>query len=130
MDRTHLLTSLFGVLLYSAFSFGLGINCRGSSACEYTGGNFNALVNTVCNEVPPGNIYAPNVRIASNCHGVGGLSAFTQNTHQIITGAQACVLLRKLQDHGCRECGSVPLGGSNNDVSKGELTVNYVSSCG
>lgn len=57
--------------------------------------------------------------LASNCafyqHGDGGSTD------------HALELLQDLVDHKCTSCGSVPTT-PGNDVSKGELTVNVVSS--
>ncbi|ORY01486.1 killer toxin, partial [Basidiobolus meristosporus CBS 931.73] len=107
----------------------IGINCRGSSQCGATGNSLNQLVNTVCN-LPKKDSYGPGVRIASNCHILGGISTFTQNTGRSITASQACSLLHKLQNHGCNVCGSVPLGfPGDNNVAHGQLTVNYVAQC-
>ena len=40
--------------------------------------------------------------------------------------SDALTLLTELQSHGCTICGSIPTN-SGNDVSTGELTVNFVS---
>ncbi|ORX79203.1 killer toxin [Basidiobolus meristosporus CBS 931.73] len=107
----------------------LGINCRGSSECATTGNSLNQLVAKVCS-LPGGNIYGPGVRIATNCHILGGIAAFTQKTGSSISASKACSLLHELQNHGCNVCGSVPLGyPGDNDVNHGELTVNYVGNC-
>ena len=44
-----------------------------------------------------------------------------------VTGALVKSKLRELRDHGCRVCGSVPLGRGNDPQSLGILTVNYIS---
>ncbi len=128
MSLPSLAPILIGIILYIDATSGLGINCRGSSNCSglYS---LNVIANKVCNEVPPGNVYNPGVRIATNCVAASGIAAFVQSTSQSITGAQACQLLRRLQDHNCKVCGSIPIN-PGNDVSKGQLTVNFVGACG
>ena len=44
-----------------------------------------------------------------------------------VTGALVKKKLGELRDHGCRVCGSVPLGGDNDPKRQGILTVNYIS---
>lgn len=101
------ITLLIGIItLCPDFSSELRINCRGSSNCSglYS---LNKITAKVCNDVPPNNIIKPG-------------AAFVQTTSQTIMGRQACELLRRLQDHNCKVCGSIPIN-TGNDVSKGQL---------
>ncbi|TFK26856.1 killer toxin [Coprinopsis marcescibilis] len=104
----------------------LGINCRGNSNC---GGTLCQLTDLLAqaNRLPDGNIYFPGQHIV--CCGdnaiASGLCAFTQSTSENITGARVKELLQGLVNHGCGKCGSNPF--QNNDVSQGQLTVNWVS---
>lgn len=120
--------AFIGIMLCPNDSSGLGINCRGSSSCSGIY-NLNIIVDKVCNQTPQGNVYNPGVRIATNCVASSGIAAFIQSTSQSLNAGQVCQLLRKLQDHGCRVCGSIPIN-PGNDVSKGQVTVNFVSACG
>ncbi|ORX77841.1 killer toxin, partial [Basidiobolus meristosporus CBS 931.73] len=107
----------------------LGINYRGGSECAITVNSSNQLVAKICS-LPSGNSYGPGVRITANCRILGDITAFTQKTGSSITTSKAWSLLHELQNHGCNECGSVPLGyPEDNDVKHGELTVNYVGKC-
>lgn len=103
--------TLLGFLCYLETCFGLGINCQGSSECKRVS-NLNSVKADVCSK-PPGNIYRSGDHIGTYCPpGVGGTAAFIQFVPDgtTITAAKACELLGYLQDHGCKGCGSVPLG--------------------
>lgn len=125
-----LTVSLFGIISYPDISFGLGINCRGSSTCGVVEGSIATLTNNVCS-LPGFFKYAPGQRITYYCDRfAGGLAVFTQNTSSNLSARNACSLLKRLQNHGCKKCGSIPLAfPGSNDVSKGQLTVNYVAHC-
>ncbi|KAK1072944.1 ATP-binding cassette long-chain fatty acid transporter pxa1 [Friedmanniomyces endolithicus] len=56
----------------------------------------------------------------------GGICSFLQGTSSGVQGGEIKGLLQELQKRGCEACGSIPTT-SQNDVSKGELTVNFVS---
>ncbi|KAK0252868.1 hypothetical protein LTS09_012025 [Friedmanniomyces endolithicus] len=56
----------------------------------------------------------------------GGICSFLQATSSGVQGGVIKGLVQELQKHGCNACGSIPTT-SQNDVSKGELTVNFVS---
>ena len=65
---------------------------------------------------------------------LGGICAFTQGqvgksglAAHGVTGAQIKQKLQQLSLHGCRICGSVPLGDGNDPHEAGILTVNYIS---
>ena len=56
----------------------------------------------------------------------GNFCAFLQNAPEAKTVAQVKGYVQALLNHGCQVCGSDPTE-PGNDVSKGQLTVNYVS---
>jgi hypothetical protein len=56
----------------------------------------------------------------------GSICAFIQNAGGAWSW-QIKTLAQDLADHGCKICGSVPIGfPGTNDVSQGQLTFNYV----
>lgn len=117
--------SYFTTILTVAFAThiaALGINCRGSFVCN-TGAitcgiaDLQDQVNMLDDDAS----FGPGEHIACCDH----LCAFTQNTDEDIDGAYAKQLIAAVHGHGCTRCGSAPF--SDNDVSEGELTVNYVA---
>ncbi|KAJ5607927.1 hypothetical protein N7537_004546 [Penicillium hordei] len=108
-------------------AFALGINCRGSSQCmlvstsdasEAIQGYIQAAIDTGSG----GNFYHEGKQIGCK----DSICAFYQS------GASgdlndAITHINNIVNHGCGNCGSDPTQ-PGNDVSKGELTVNYVSS--
>ncbi|KAK3373169.1 killer toxin Kp4/SMK [Lasiosphaeria ovina] len=87
----------------------LGINYRGSSQCS---GSARELVVKPSQEI--------------GCVS-GNLCAFTQNLFPSVwlTSAEIKMFGQQIIDHGCNSCGSTPV--YSNDVTRGELTFNYVS---
>jgi hypothetical protein len=88
--------------------------------------NTPALADTIKNDAT----FADGEQIACNQYkdsGSGGaFCAFMQNIGDNKTDAVTVKnKMRDLWDHGCRTCGSVPAW-PGNDVSKGQLTVNFV----
>nr|Q90121.1 RecName: Full=KP4 killer toxin; AltName: Full=Fungal toxin KP4; AltName: Full=Killer protein 4; Flags: Precursor [Ustilago maydis virus P4]AAA75041.1 protoxin [Ustilago maydis virus P4]AAA89185.1 KP4 toxin [Ustilago maydis virus P4] len=105
----------------------LGINCRGSSQCGLSGGNLMVRIrDQACGN--QGQTWCPGERRAKVCGTGNSISAYVQSTNNCISGTEACRHLTNLVNHGCRVCGSDPLY-AGNDVSRGQLTVNYVNSC-
>ncbi|ORX63724.1 killer toxin [Basidiobolus meristosporus CBS 931.73] len=112
---------------------GLGINCRGSSDCDFVAnsGHVIAEMRQLCGgdqnqQFSNGqHIITVNEQI-TNFPVRRNFCAFTQNMgDRTIPKWKACQLLGFLADHGCNQCGSVPVDFPNvNDVSKGQLTVN------
>ncbi|KAK3169359.1 hypothetical protein OEA41_008742 [Lepraria neglecta] len=54
-------------------------------------------------------------------------------TGKIVVGVDGQTIKEKVNDlysHGCRGCGSVPIGPNNDPNSQGILTVNYVATPG
>ena len=127
----------------------LGINCRGSILCPDSIGGFppdyiGTLIDIAngsaldcpsdfsCGPLNDAEIYFPMDHILCLPTGqsiLGGICAFAQgsNVPSGVTGVLIKRKLRELGDHGCRICGSVPLGGDNDPRRRGILTVNYIS---
>ncbi|KAF4445487.1 Killer toxin, Kp4/SMK-like, core [Fusarium austroafricanum] len=105
----------------------LGINCRGSGAC-----NFNdASLDTVLTQAKQlqangqgGHNWAEHVQIACSKGQWGSVCAFFQSGASGTTD-RVVELLQGLKDHKCTQCGSIPTQDGNN-VDDGQLTVNYV----
>ncbi|KAL6711825.1 hypothetical protein ACN47E_002868 [Coniothyrium glycines] len=114
----------------------LGINCRGSGRCASCSVNINeirASVNTIndATQFSNGQLIACNLcQHCSNCGGSWqqGLCAFAQNmkADEKISAKRVKEQLKATADHGCNRCGSSPIH-PGNDVSTGQVTVNYVS---
>lgn len=109
---------------------GLGINCRGSGLCDSGGGAATDLVAAMKN-INPSQWYNDGDHIA--CRGTSGragICAFLQNSGGE-NGSTIQSLAPYITDHGCSNCGSVPLlYPSENNVANGELTFNDVSDAG
>ncbi|KAI9802869.1 MAG: hypothetical protein M1833_001468 [Piccolia ochrophora] len=107
----------------------LGVNCEGSLECDARRDTTqyikDALVSFDGAQPFEGGEQLACKRIAG-----GGVCAFFQNTNRG-TANQALDLIDRLISHGCHGCGSQPTDPSGNDVSHGELTVNFVTDpCG
>ncbi|GAB7353821.1 hypothetical protein MBLNU459_g4195t1 [Dothideomycetes sp. NU459] len=108
----------------------LGINCRGSTDCSKTLGADATAMTTlhgIVANLPSGRSYANGQQIACTTGpNGGGICVFAQNTNGVNAGT-AATQLGNLLYHGCAICGSSPTDYPNtNDVSKGQITVNYV----
>ena len=141
----------------SASGNALGVNCRGSYLCpsEFLNPDYVGLMLDIAEgraECNPGSsfncgpmndtdYYKGGAHIICLPQGqsfLGGICAFTQG-HPTATkmevnpagfgiwGTQLKQKLRQLSLHGCRICGSVPLGKGNDPGEAGILTVNYIS---
>ena len=123
------LTALLATLLVVG-SNGLGINCRGSSSCAGSSGTLAGLTAEICNHNPQSDTKGPGDHFAQSACGEyeGGKAVFVQSTSQTLSFGQVCGLLRQLEAHGCKGCGSIPINPGNN-VDDGQVTVNYVESC-
>lgn len=138
-------------------NIGLGINCRGSSLCpsDYLAPDYVGIMLNIANGLARCNprssfncgpmndtdFYEPGAHIVCLPQGrsfLGGICAFTQGNLGVsgreatavsigVTGIRIKQKLQQLSLHGCRICGSVPLGNSNDPNEAGILTVNYVS---
>ena len=133
----------------SAVGTSLGINCRGSLLCpdhigtspdymrtliEITNGNaVDCPSDFSCGPLNDADIYLSQDHIVCLPTGVsvlGGICAFAQGSNVPATGVTGALVkskLGELRNHGCRVCGSVPLGGDNDPQRQGILTVNYIS---
>ena len=128
----------------------LGINCRGSILCpDNIGASSPDYIRTLieiangtavdcpsdfsCGPLNDADIYFPKDHILCLPTGkslLGGICVFAQGRNVPATGVTGALVKRKLgqlRDHGCRVCGSVPLGGDNDPQRHGILTVNYIS---
>ncbi|KAM0437863.1 hypothetical protein ACHAPT_002228 [Fusarium lateritium] len=105
-----------------------GINCEGSALCADQKGflvKISDLITDNINGVDPNYHFSNGEQIACS----GKLCAFLQKTSNGASGQEVRDAIVKLRNHGCDGCGSVPF--IDNDVDKGELTVNYVTDgCG
>ena len=124
----------------------LGINCRGSFLCpdgRFKEPYLHSLVQIAkgmdcesssgfnCGPINDTDIWAPGKHILCLPQeiSIGGICVFTQgNVAPLgITGDVTRQKLLELKQHGCRECGSVPLSDDNNPDTSGILTVNWVT---
>ncbi|KAL5330605.1 hypothetical protein ACEPPN_000123 [Leptodophora sp. 'Broadleaf-Isolate-01'] len=109
-----------------------GINCQGSA--DYAGFGFSLaslsdICNNLCSHISD-TVRQNGYHLAEACNNVKeGLAAFYQGTHRGESTRTACTLCRRLEEHGCKTCGSAALVA--NDINLGgELTVNtVVGSC-
>ncbi|KAM0795802.1 killer toxin, kp4 [Usnea florida] len=116
----HLTALIFAVTGTLTVVHGLGINCRGSLRCG--GSGILDAIHTAITNLPQGNTYSNGQHIACD----GNICAFYQNLQGSQTAVQAAGQVQDLINHGCTVCGSDPTN-PGNDVSTGELTVNYVT---
>lgn len=149
MRFTNTLTATVA-LAAAPFALGLGINCRGSAACSYAAcpGGLDQMNKILTNaisygygnnwyntggkqpQLPPPRYWhwssiAKRTPLVVQVACTGNCCAFFQN------GASGTVYnvrdhVQRLMSHGCKICGSNPTK-PGNDVSTGQLTVNYVS---
>jgi hypothetical protein len=108
-----------------------GINCAGSSSCGIggLGGLPYARLEDVRDAVAagPDGTWTDGQQIACAAHATGRLCAYYQKTGgRTFTKDQSIAYLDSLMDHGCSNCGSIPVDDGNN-TNNGELTVNFVS---
>lgn len=107
-----------------------GINCNGGAACRLGGlaGTPRGKISDLYDTISAGNgIFRNGEQIECKPHASGRLCAFYQNIgNRSFNTQQTLEYLNRLLEHGCEVCGSVPTD-DGNDVSKGELTVNYVA---
>ncbi|KAJ6789039.1 hypothetical protein PWT90_08410 [Aphanocladium album] len=116
------------LLTFVSTATALGINCRGSGACNLNSASLKEVLTQVRQIQAQGNgghQYGSGVQLACSSGQYASICAFYQNGASG-TADRAAELLQGLVDHGCTQCGSNPTQ-PGNDVSKGELTVNIVS---
>ena len=105
-----------------------GINCDDSTLCGDQKGFLEKLTDIVTdniNGVDPNYHFSNGEQIAC----AGHIGAFLQKASNGAWGQEVTGGIVKLRNHGCKACGSYPF--IDNDVDKGELTVNYVTNnCG
>ncbi|OAA52155.1 Killer toxin, Kp4/SMK-like, core [Cordyceps fumosorosea ARSEF 2679] len=118
----------FSLSLFLTGAAALGINCRGSGFCNVNDASLQVVHDQVGNLIASGGgdrRFNGGDQIACSHGSQGSICAFYQNGASGST-KDAYGQLQQLLDHKCHACGSVPTE-PGNDVSKGELTVNYVS---
>jgi hypothetical protein len=120
-------------LALTAGAMSLGINCLGSDRCSVGIASLGDLIFTVeAQGINPNRLYNNNENIvciaADGDVNNPGLCAFIQRAFGPIAGKDVLSLLQEISDHGCTQCGSVPLlfPNDNNINDHGELTVNVV----
>lgn len=107
-------------LTLAATSSALGINCRGSFQCIFlTDSPLDTVVGFI-DQIDESRFYQNGEHIACT----GFICAFLQNSGGA-PGSSIKTLAHNLLDHGCHQCGSVPLFfPQDNDVANGQLTIN------
>ncbi|KAK3181606.1 hypothetical protein K4F52_007161 [Lecanicillium sp. MT-2017a] len=118
--------AIFSTVIATAAA--LGINCRGSGACNLNNASLKEVLTQVKQMQASGNgghQYSTGVQLACAQGQYASICAYYQNGASG-NADRAAQLLQGLIDHGCSQCGSNPTE-PGNDVSKGELTVNVVS---
>ncbi|EAW10839.1 uncharacterized protein ACLA_053130 [Aspergillus clavatus NRRL 1] len=121
------------IMVASALSANaLGINCRGSAKCSALWGPSDAAkqLTNVIQGIDTNRWYLNGEHIAcvgNDAGNGGGYCAFLQKTGGT-NGGVIKNLAHYINDHGCKQCGSVPYyyPQGNNNVDDGELTYNYV----
>src|SRR5258707_10026106 len=125
---------ILALMAFASSVTALGINCQGSSNCDpFFLPPAAALLEEIVAHVSDGRWYQNGQKIVcvngrgskttrrSNC-------AFLQRTGGL-PGYEIKKLARRIVDHGCKTCGSVPVfidQGDNDVNSHGELTFNFV----
>ena len=144
----HFNVHTFALLILFPSIRSLGINCRGSLACEddsnyFFNSNFHVLSAFYNALVEPNSPYYPggpinistvydnsrHIICSKNLYGFGGVCLFPQGNvpHQGIPAQLVLDRLWDLVEHDCTVCGSVPLSGDNDPDKMGILTSNYVA---
>ncbi|KAK9437838.1 killer toxin, Kp4/SMK-like, core [Metarhizium brunneum] len=115
------------ILFFISSAAALGINCRGSGVCSFNDASLQVVHDQIGNLIAGGGgdrHFNQGQQIACSHGSQGSVCAFYQNGASG-SARDAYGQVQGLIDHRCRQCGSIPTQ-PGNDVSKGELTVNYV----
>lgn len=102
----------------------LGINCRGSGECLAVPDEDNAMqITNHLNNIDPKRWYKDGEQIVC----LANMCAYLQNTNGGASGATIQSVAHFIPEHGCKMCGSVPLGfaSGHNNVADGQLTFNF-----
>ena len=137
----YILPTLALMALASSCVTALGINCQGSSKCDRfinakpTLSAADSLRREIAAHVSDSRWYQNGQQIVCiDGRGPriisqdGSICAFLQGTGGI-SGKEIKTLARRIVEHGCKTCGSVPVyfdKGDNDVKTHGELTFNYV----
>ncbi|KAF2680404.1 hypothetical protein K458DRAFT_393049 [Lentithecium fluviatile CBS 122367] len=107
-----------------------GINCKGSSLCHGCDhlSKLRELVDTIPDEI---GIKDGQLIACSDCYAFwakcSGICVFLQYMgDKTMTAGEIKGLLGKLADNGCKGCGSASVYENEENLKKGELTVNFV----
>lgn len=114
--------------LFITSAAALGINCRGSGFCNFNDASMQVVhdqIGIIVAEGGGGRRFNTGQQIACSHGQQGSICAFYQSGASG-TAQDAYGQIQGLLNHKCRQCGSIPTQ-PGNDVSKGQLTVNYVS---
>lgn len=127
---------LYTLTFPTARGSGLGVNCRGSTQCltdkfklpSEVSNLVEYFFGAVHHNIAPTTVYYLEDHIFCVKAIIGGICLFTQGNvpKEGVTGAAIETALGYLVQHGCKQCGSVPLSGNNDPSEKGILTINYV----
>ncbi|CEJ80551.1 hypothetical protein VHEMI00727 [[Torrubiella] hemipterigena] len=124
--------SLLSIAALATTAAAGGINCNGSGYCKINpGASLQMVHDQVGNLIAAGGgdrHFNGGENIACSHGSMGSVCAFYQNGASG-SAKDAYKQLQDLMNHGCKLCGSIPTQ-PGNDVSKGELTVNYVTNPG
>ncbi|KAH7169503.1 killer toxin [Fusarium sp. MPI-SDFR-AT-0072] len=118
------ITTIIATALLAAGEAAAGINCKGSGYCSQSGAWLTDII-SMANYIDHSRWYQNGEHIVC----AANLCAFLQNTGGM-PGTKISELLWDLKDHGCKQCGSIPVfypSGDNDEKSHGILTVNYVT---
>ncbi|KJK85797.1 hypothetical protein H633G_10355 [Metarhizium anisopliae BRIP 53284] len=110
------------ILFFISSAAALGINCRGSGVCSFNDASLQVVHDQIGNLIAGGGGDRHFNQGRKSPH--DDVCAFYQNGASG-SARDAYGQVQGLIDHKCRQCGSIPTQ-PGNDVSKGELTVNYV----
>jgi hypothetical protein len=101
------ITSLLAVAGLLKTAVGLGINCEGSSTCGYIElSEARPLTNDICN-MNPSTTFSNGQHIACEA----SICAFLQDVGgNTFSAGTLCTLAQDIVNHGCKSCGSVPVG--------------------
>lgn len=123
------LTVLLAPLITSTSAEGL--DCKGAFHChDFAPTEDLPLLEVAVNETSDAQTFPNGANIAC-LPGItekstdGGICVWMWNTDNTTTGAEVKVLYQRYKAHKCRVCGNVPIDGSANDDSKGQMTVGW-----
>ena len=108
-----------------------GINCRGSSTCgligTFSNGRIVQTIDGYIGSIDYTRVYENGQQIACESNVCAFLKGVPDDADPVL-GYEIWQLMGILSEHGCHNCGSVPVNAlkCDNDNGSGELTINYV----